>query len=49
MTMVDLSKIIDNNYYYSSVYILSLSTYSLTDVSSDGKSYLSKWSNKQIY
>ena len=48
ITMLDLSKVIDDNYYFSSIYLLSLSTYGLTEISTDGKSYMPKWSNKFI-
>jgi hypothetical protein len=45
ITMVDLDTI-TNKYFSSSVYVLSLSTYSLIDISTESKSYQPKWSNR---
>lgn len=47
ITMINMDKTI-NNYYLSSVYVLSLSTYSLIDISSEGNSYQPKWSNRLL-
>ena len=43
ITMVSTNEII-NNYYHSSIYVLSLSSYSLIPISTDGVSYHPKWS-----
>jgi Bacterial SH3 domain len=48
VTMLDLNKIIDGSFYHSSIHILSLDSYVLYPVSTDGRSYLSKWSSKRI-
>lgn len=47
ITMVDLDNKI-GKYFSSYVYVLSLSTYSLIDISTDGKSYQPKWRSSLI-
>ncbi len=47
ITMINLDKTI-NKYYSSSVYVLSLSTYSLIDISTESNSYQPKWSNRLL-
>jgi hypothetical protein len=47
ITMIDLDKKI-GKFFVSYIYVLSLSTYSLIDISSGGKSYQSKWRNKVL-
>ena len=44
ISMINLNKTIDK-YYHSQVFILSLSTYSLTQLAPEGASYQPKWSN----
>lgn len=46
ISMIDLNKI-SSNYHKSSIYVLSLSTYSLKAISTEGRSYQPKWSNYQ--
>jgi len=46
ISMIDLNKI-SNNYHRSSIYVLSLSTYSLRAISTEGRSYQPKWNNFQ--
>ena len=47
ITMIDMENKIDK-YFSSYVYVLSLSTYSLIDISTGGKSYQPKWSNRLL-
>ena len=47
ITMIDLDNKIDK-YFSSYIYVLSLSTYSLIDISTEGKSYQPKWSSRLI-
>ena len=47
ITMIDLDNKVDR-YFTSYIYVLSLSTYSLIDISTGGKSYQPKWSNRVL-
>ena len=44
ISMIDVN-VSKDKYYPSSIYVLSLSTYSLIPISTEGKSYQPKWSN----
>ena len=47
ISMVDLNKL-EKKYYLSSIYVLSLSTYSLITISTKGESYQPRWSNSLL-